>query len=116
MVFLRKKKASPGTSIDILVGTVTVIGTGLNLQRGYVMFLTEPQFLRYYTDQFVKRGHRMGVTHKVTLYLLSCRELKWESYFAHKNSTKELITDAITDTTRGDWEEAKSKRIEVVEV
>lgn len=54
----------------VLVSQIQAGGTGLNMQAGSVVILTEPQFKPSAEAQAVARCHRMGQTHRVQVHRL----------------------------------------------
>jgi SNF2 family DNA or RNA helicase len=54
----------------ILVGQITALGTGLNIQAASVVVLCEPQLKPSTEVQAIARAHRMGQVNKVLVYRL----------------------------------------------
>ena len=55
---------------DVMIGTVGILGLGVNLQRSAYEILMEPQLQHSTTYQAVKRVHRIGQQHPTVVEVL----------------------------------------------
>ena len=82
--------------IDVLIGTIGAMGTGLTLTAGTIMIFLDHPWNRALYDQAVDRCHRIGQTNKITIYNLLTKntidERVWELV-----QKKGAISDAVVD-------------------
>lgn len=91
----------------VLLGQITAMGTGLNLQAATEVVLCEPQVKPSIEFQAMKRAHRMGQAHPVQVHrmlssdavdedMLEILEIKTELFnaFAHNSAIAEAAPEA----------------------
>lgn len=81
---------------SILVCQIQAGGTGLNIQSGSVVVITEPQFKPSIENQAISRAYRMGQTRSVLVYRLLCENTIDERMMALLKS-KQQIFDSFAD-------------------
>lgn len=57
----------------VLIGQITAMGVGLNIQAAQTVIICEPQVKPAMEDQAIGRAHRMGQTRTVFVYRLLCK-------------------------------------------
>lgn len=73
-----------GSPVHILVGTISMMGEGLNLQRADVAIFVDQEWSSIKMDQAFDRIHRLGIDHTKQIYMLAC-----------VNSVDELIQESL---------------------
>lgn len=82
--------------LDIIIGTIGAMGTGLTLTAGTVELFLDHPWNRALYDQAVDRCHRIGQSNNVTIYNLMCKNTIDERIWALVNEKGEL-SDTIVD-------------------
>ena len=84
------------TLLEIILGTIGAMGTGLTLNKASnVIFLDEP-WNRALKDQATDRAHRIGTKYNVNVYTLICKNTIDEMVHGVVNK-KGRIADEIVD-------------------
>lgn len=60
--------------IEVLIGTIGAMGTGLTLTAGTVVIFMDEPWNKALKDQAEDRCHRIGTTQNVTIYTLMCKD------------------------------------------
>lgn len=87
----------PYDGLDVIIGTVGAMGTGLNLYSGSVIIFLDHPWTRAAYDQAVDRCHRIGQINNITIYNLMCRNTIDEKIWILVKEKGEL-SDAIIDS------------------
>ena len=82
--------------IDVLIGTIGAMGTGLNLFAGTVEIFMDHPWTRAAYDQAVDRCHRIGQNQNVTIYNLLCKDTIDERVWSIVKK-KGQIADSLVD-------------------
>lgn len=92
------------TPMEVLVGTIGAMGTGLTLTAGTVEIFLDHPWNRALYDQAVDRCHRVGQTKNITIYNILCKntidERIWE-LVKTKGSMADKLVDGIDTTDKG---------------
>jgi hypothetical protein len=87
----RMYKESP----QIIVGTIQLLGTGVNLQRARSLVLTEPQFTSTATAQAEGRIHRFGQTEPVIVYKLTSDTIRSDRNLTHRVHFRTVLAELL---------------------
>ena len=94
----RMYKESP----QIIVGTIQLLGTGVNLQRARSLVLTEPQFTSTATAQAEGRVHRFGQTEPVIVYKLTSDTIRSDRNLTHRVHFRTVLAELLqSEKTQG---------------
>lgn len=83
-------------NIEVLIGTIGAMGTGLTLTAGTVEIFLDHPWNRALYDQAVDRCHRIGQLQNITIYNIMCKDTIDERIWNIVNEKGEL-SDAIVD-------------------
>jgi SNF2-related domain len=93
---------------QIVVGTIRVMGTGINLQRAHILFLTEPQFTNTSTSQAEGRVYRIGQTEAVTVYKLTSNTIKCDRDLTNRIHIRSSLAELLQhEKQTGEGEEVE---------
>lgn len=82
--------------IEVLIGTIGAMGTGLTLTAGTVVIFTDEPWNKALKDQAEDRCHRIGTTENITIYTLMCKDTIDERI--HELVEKKgVMADALVD-------------------
>jgi hypothetical protein len=104
---------------QIVVGTIRVMGTGINLQRAHILFLTEPQFTNTSTSQAEGRVYRIGQTEAVTVYKLTSNTIKCDRDLTNRIHIRSSLAELLQhekQTGEGEEVEVEDEEEEEAEV
>ena len=78
----------------ILVGTIIIIGTGINLFRAHHLDIIEAQFSPSTEAQAIKRVHQIGQTQETFVKVFTCKDILFERLVAEKKEFATTFGDA----------------------
>jgi hypothetical protein len=78
----------------ILVGTIQIIGTGINLYRAHHLDIVEAQFSPSSEAQAIKRVHRIGQTQETLVAIFTCNDILFERLVNDKMEFASQFGDA----------------------
>lgn len=82
--------------MNVLIGTIGAMGTGLTLTEGTVEIFMDHPWNRALYDQAVDRCHRIGQNNNITIYNIMCKNTIDERIWNIVNEKGEL-SDAVVD-------------------
>lgn len=94
--------------LDVMIGTIGAMGTGLTLTAGTVIIFVDHPWTRAAYDQAVDRCHRIGQKNALTIYNLMCHDTIDERIWEIVNR-KGALSDVIID---GQTVESKKELID----
>lgn len=93
------KRTSDG-NIDILIGTVGVVGTGLSFSRCNTIILAEAFQKQRDIDQTVNRCHRLDQTEPCRVYMMKSERLIFEKRLTNRLKLRQLLLSQMDDLNR----------------
>lgn len=82
--------------VDVIVGTIGAMGTGITLTAGTVEIFMDEPWNKALKDQAEDRCHRIGTTENITIYTLMCKDTIDERI--HELVEKKgMMSDALVD-------------------
>jgi hypothetical protein len=82
-------------SPTVIVGTIGILGTGINLQRAATLFLTEPQFTSTATSQAEGRCYRLGQIETVRVYKLTSNSIKCDRDLTNRIHVRSSLAEML---------------------
>jgi hypothetical protein len=82
-------------SPTIIVGTIGILGTGINLQRAATLLLTEPQFTSTATSQAEGRCHRFGQIETVRVHKLTSSTIKCDRDLTNRIHVRSSLAEML---------------------